>query len=94
MRHEPLTFVILLLVHGVVAGQQSTAPSMKVLFIGNSYTWARKHIPEMLEGADPVKLPKYAQAMFRIAGNSNTADLKEWCQQQKVGLEGGLSGAY
>lgn len=187
MRHELLTFVVLLLVHGVVAGQQSTASPMKVLFIGNSYTyvndlpsmveglaeaaggrqietarhlvggctlerhvrethaidkireqkwdfvvlqeqslrpvigrdlmfqyartlhaeikkqdaktvfyltWARKHIPEMLEGADPAKSPKYAQAMFRIGGNSNPADLKEWCRQQKAGLEGGLSGAY
>ena|GEM_PF-3082083 len=57
-------------------------------------TWARQHIPDMQEGADPAKSPEYAKVMYGISGVSKTTDLETWCQQQKAGLVGGLNGAY
>ncbi len=57
-------------------------------------TWARQHIPDMQDGVDPAKSPEYAKAMYGISGASKTIDLDTWCQQQKVGLVGGLNGAY
>jgi len=57
-------------------------------------TWARQHIPDMQEGADPAKSPEYAKAMYGFSGASKTTDLETWCQQQKAGLNGGLNGAY
>ena len=55
-------------------------------------TWARQHIPDMQEGADPAKSPAYAKAMGQTHGE--TTDLETWCQRQKAGLVGGLNGAY
>lgn len=57
-------------------------------------TWARQHIPEMQDGADPDTSPEYAKAMFQISGAAKTESFETWCQQQKPGLEGGLNGAY
>jgi purine nucleosidase len=57
-------------------------------------TWARQHIPEMQEGADPAKSPGYAKAMYGFSGAARTTNLETWCQQQKAGLVGGLNGAY
>ena len=57
-------------------------------------TWARQHIPDMQEGTDPAKSPKYAKAMYGISGAAKTIDLETWLQQQKTGLVGGLNGAY
>lgn len=57
-------------------------------------TWARQHIPEMQEGADPTKSPEYAKAMYGISGAAKTIDQETWLQQQKTGLVGGLNGAY
>ena len=57
-------------------------------------TWARQHIPDMQEGADPAKSPEYAKAMYGISGVAKTTDFETWCQQQKAGLAGGLNGAY
>ena len=57
-------------------------------------TWARQHIPDMQEGADPAKSPVYAKAMYELNGVSKTTDLETWCQRQKAGLVGGLNGAY
>jgi hypothetical protein len=57
-------------------------------------TWARQHIPEMQEGADPSQSNEYAKAMYQISGAGKTTDFKTWCQQQAVGLQGGLNGSY
>ena len=57
-------------------------------------TWARQHIPEMQEGADPAQSPEYAKVMHGISGVSKTTVLETWCQEQKAGLVGGLNGAY
>ena len=57
-------------------------------------TWARQHIPDMQEGADPAKPPEDAKAMYQTSGAAKTTDLETWCQQQKAGLVGGLNGAY
>jgi hypothetical protein len=57
-------------------------------------TWARQHIPEMQEGADPAESPEYAKAMYEISGAAKTTDLETWCQQQEAGLIGGLNGGY
>lgn len=57
-------------------------------------TWARLDIPEMQKGADPNKSPDYARRMFQMSGNANSRSFENWCQQQKVGLEGGLNDAY
>jgi hypothetical protein len=32
-------------------------------------TWARQHIPQMQEGANPAASPDYARAMFQMAGS-------------------------
>ena len=57
-------------------------------------TWARQHIPEMQEGADPSQSSEYAKAMYGTSGAAKTIDLETWFQQQKIGLAGGLNGAY
>lgn len=57
-------------------------------------TWARQHVPDMQEGADPAKSPEYAKAMYQISGVSKTTDFETWCQQQNAGLVSGLNGAY
>jgi len=57
-------------------------------------TWARQHVPDMQEGADPTKSPEYAKVMYGISGVSKTTDFETWCQQQNAGLNGGLNGAY
>jgi hypothetical protein len=57
-------------------------------------TWARQHIPEMQEGADPAESPEYARAMYNISGAEKSTDYETWCQQQEVGLQGGLNGSY
>jgi hypothetical protein len=57
-------------------------------------TWAREHIPEMQEGADPATSPGCALAMYRISRAAKTTDFESWCEQHKAGLEGGLNGAY
>ena len=31
-------------------------------------TWARQHIPQMQDGADPATSPDYARAMYQMAG--------------------------
>lgn len=57
-------------------------------------TWARQHIPDMQEGADPARSPEYAKAMYQISGAAKTTDFQDWCQRQAVGLQGGLNGSY
>jgi hypothetical protein len=57
-------------------------------------TWARQHIPEMQEGADPATSPEYARAMYRMSGAAKTTDFEAWCEQHKAALESGLNGAY
>lgn len=57
-------------------------------------TWARQHVPEMQDGADPVRLPEYAKAMYQVSGAAKTTDLETWAEQQKAGLARGLNGAY
>jgi hypothetical protein len=57
-------------------------------------TWARQDISDMQEGADPVRSPEYAKAMYQVSGAAKTTDLETWCQQQKAGLAGGLNGVY
>ena len=57
-------------------------------------TWARQHIPQMQEGADPATSPDYARAMYQIAGAAQAGDFNLWCQQHQRGLAGGLDGAY
>jgi hypothetical protein len=57
-------------------------------------TWARQHIPEMQEGADPATSPEYARAMHQISGTAKTTDFESWCQKNKAGLRGGLNSAY
>jgi hypothetical protein len=57
-------------------------------------TWARQHIPDMQEGADPATSPEYARAMYQISGVAKTTDFDAWCQRQNSGLVGGLNGAY
>jgi hypothetical protein len=57
-------------------------------------TWARQHIPQMQDGADPATSPGYARAMYQMAGAGKTTTLKAWCEQHKSGLAGGLDGAY
>ena len=56
--------------------------------------WARQHIPDMQEGADPATSPGYARAMYRISRAAKATDFESWCEQHKAGLEGGLNGAY
>jgi hypothetical protein len=57
-------------------------------------TWARQHVPDMQDGANPAENPEYAKAMYGISGAAKTIDFETWCQQQEVGLRGGLNGAY
>ena len=57
-------------------------------------TWARQHIPDMQEGANPAESPEYAKMMFEISGAGKTTDFDSWCQQHIVGLKGGLNGTY
>jgi hypothetical protein len=57
-------------------------------------TWARQHIPDMQEGADPATSAGYARAMHQFEKAAKTADFDTWCQQQDAGLQGGLNGAY
>jgi arabinogalactan endo-1,4-beta-galactosidase len=57
-------------------------------------TWARQHIPDMQEGADPAKSSEYAEAMYQMNGAAKTLDFETWLQQQKTGLADGLNGAY
>ncbi len=56
-------------------------------------TWARQHIPQMQDGADPATSPDYAKAMFKTSGAKNI-DLEQWSGQHKAGLVGGIDGAY
>ena len=56
-------------------------------------TWARQHILEMQQGADPVISPEYAKAMYQIGAQRKPRISRRWCQQQKAGLVGGLNGA-
>ena len=57
-------------------------------------TWARQHIHDMQEGADPATSPEYAHAMHQISRAAKVVDFNTWCRQQKAGLQGGLNGAY
>lgn len=57
-------------------------------------TWARQHIPDMQQGADPDKFPTYAKAMYQVGGAATNTDLETWCQQQRAALAGGLNAAY
>ncbi len=57
-------------------------------------TWARRHIPDMQEGADPSKSPEYVRAMYQLSGAAKTTDFDAWCRRNKAGLEGGLNGGY
>ena len=56
-------------------------------------TWARQHIPQMQDGANPTTSPDYAKAMFQMSGAKNI-DLEQWCSKHKRGLVGGIDGAY
>jgi hypothetical protein len=55
-------------------------------------TWARQNIPEMQDGADPTTSPSLARAMYQMT--KSVGDFDAWCKQRKVGLTGGLNGAY
>jgi hypothetical protein len=57
-------------------------------------TWARQHIPQMQEGADPATSPDYARAMCQMAGAAKATSIETWCEQHKSGLAGGVDGAY
>ena len=56
-------------------------------------TWARQHIPQMQDGADPSTSPDYGKTMFKMSGAKNI-DLEQWCSMHKAGLVGGIDGAY
>jgi hypothetical protein len=47
-----------------------------------SLTWARQHVPDMQEGADPAKSLEYAKVLYGFSGAAKTTDLETWCQQQ------------
>ncbi len=57
-------------------------------------TWARQHIPQMQDGADPATSPDYARAMYQMSGAAKKIDLERWSEQHKAGLVGGIDGAY
>jgi len=57
-------------------------------------TWARQDIPQMQDGADPATSPGYARAMFQLIGLTKATDFEALCKRHKVGLAGGLNGAY
>lgn len=57
-------------------------------------TWARQHIPDMQEGANPIESPEYTKMMFEISGAAKSMDCATWCEQHEAGLQGGLDEAY
>jgi hypothetical protein len=57
-------------------------------------TWARQHIPQMQDGADPATSPDYARAMYQMSGAAKSTGFEQWCERHKTGLMGGLDGAY
>ena len=57
-------------------------------------TWARQHIPEMQEGADPARSPNYAKALGLTSRAAKTDDSEASRERQTAGLLGGLNGAY
>jgi hypothetical protein len=57
-------------------------------------TWARQHIPQMQDGADPATSPEYARAVYQAAGGVDAIGFENWCKQHRSGLTGGLNGAY
>jgi len=57
-------------------------------------TWARQHIPQMQDGADPATSPGYAQAMYHVAGGVDARGFENWCKQHRSGLAGCLNRAY
>ena len=46
-------------------------------------TWARQHIPDMQEGADPAKSPEYAKAMYRNQRRSEDHRLGTWFNSRR-----------
>ncbi len=57
-------------------------------------TWARQDIPQMQTGADPATSPEYASAMFQLVGQNKPADFEALCKRHRLGLAGGVNGAY
>ena len=58
-------------------------------------TWARQHIPDMQEGADPAKSPDYAKAMGgQTHGGGKTPIRRRGVSGRNTSLIGGLNGAY
>ena len=39
-------------------------------------TWARQHIPQMQDGADPATSPDYARAMYQMTGATKEMDFE------------------
>ena len=57
-------------------------------------TWARQHIPQMQDGADPAAAPDYARAMYQTSGAAKSIRFEDWCKRHKDGLAAGLDRAY
>jgi hypothetical protein len=57
-------------------------------------TWARQHIPQMQDGADPATASDYARAMYKLSGAAKSTGFEQWCGRHKTGLTGGIDGAY
>jgi hypothetical protein len=74
----------------ILHGEISTQGAKTVFYL----TWARQHIPQMQDGADPATSPDYAKAMYQVAGGVDARGFENWCKQHRSGLAGGLNGAY
>jgi hypothetical protein len=57
-------------------------------------TWARRHIPQMQNGADPVASPDYARAIYQASGATAAISFENWRTGHARGLAAGLNGAY
>jgi hypothetical protein len=57
-------------------------------------TWARRHVPQMQDGADAAAAPGYAKAMYVLGGAPKGTSLEQWCREHRRGLAGGIDGAY
>ena len=57
-------------------------------------TWARQHIPQMQDGADPAASPDYAKAMYQMSGAAKSTGFDPWCQKHHDALVAGIDGAY
>jgi hypothetical protein len=57
-------------------------------------TWARQHIPQMQEGADPAASPGAARQVYQMIQADKVVDFDRWSKQHRSGLAAGLDGAY